>query len=161
MICMWRILCIQKHFRVKIYLQKYFFSGHRALCIPRVMLTLRRPGPAPGPGAGTPGSRGNYRDQRTIGPWSPRRCHYRRVSQVSHVTEPRVTRCLFRTLYRDRWSLLLCHLHTCTVIKDGLNYIRNWERKIHEVETSWNTRCFILPTILLHNYSWWNINLIC
>ena len=34
---------------------KIFFSGHRALCIPRVMLTLRRPGPAPARGRGHPG----------------------------------------------------------------------------------------------------------
>ena len=141
MICMWRVLCIEKYFRVKIYPQKYIFSGPPCDLYSACDVDIAAPGSSPGPGAGTPGTRGNYRDQRTIGPWSPRRCHYRRVSHVSHVTEPRVTRCLFRTLYRDRWSLLLCHLHTCTVIKDSLNYIGNWEE--NQI-WCWNTS-FIFP----------------
>ena len=40
---------------VKIYPQKYIFPGHRALCIPRVMLTLRRPGAGQARGRGHPG----------------------------------------------------------------------------------------------------------
>ena len=137
MICMWHVLCIQKYFRVNIYPQKYFFRA-TVRSVFRVWCWHCGARVQPRPGGGTPGTRGNYRDQRTIGPWSLRRCHYRRVSHVSHVTEPRVTRCLFRTLYRDRWSLLLCHLHTCTVIKDSLNYIGNWEKnymKLKPVET--------------------------